>query len=109
MTPSVTYPAPWSDLRVALAHDWLTGMRGGEKVLELLAAGFPSAPLHCLLHKPESVSAVITNRPVHTSVLQRMPAIARTYRYYLPVFPLAIRTLGPADADLLISTSHCAG
>ncbi|HMO04443.1 MAG TPA: glycosyltransferase [Kiritimatiellia bacterium] len=108
MTPSVTYPASWSNLRAALAHDWLTGMRGGEKVLELLAAGFPDAPLHCLLHKPGSVSPVITNRPVHTSVLQRMPAIARTYRYYLPLFPLAIRTLGPADADLLISTSHCA-
>ena len=31
-TPSVTPP------RVALVHDWLTGMRGGEKVLEAIAA-----------------------------------------------------------------------
>jgi len=104
-----TYPADWSMLRVALAHDWLTGMRGGEKVLELLATGFPGAPLYCLLHKPGSVSATITGgRDIHTSILQHAPGIFRHYRYYLPLFPLAMRTLGPADADLVISTSHCA-
>ena len=108
MSTHVTYPATWKDLRVALAHDWLTGMRGGEKCLELLAAGFPAADLYCLLHKKGSVSAVIENRRIHTSILQHVPRIAQYYRYFLPTFPLAIRTLGRADADLLISTSHCA-
>lgn len=95
-------------MRVALAHDWLTGMRGGEKCLELLGAGFPSAPLYCLLHKKGSVSGIITNRTIHTSWLQGVPGIATYYRYFLPTFPLAIRTMGRPDADLLISTSHCA-
>ncbi|HMP90535.1 MAG TPA: glycosyltransferase [Kiritimatiellia bacterium] len=104
----ITYPAEWKDLRVALSHDWLTGMRGGEKVLELLAAGFQHAPLYTLLHKKGSVSEIITRRPVHTSWLQHVPGITRHYRYFLPTFPLAIRTMGRADADLLISTSHCA-
>ena len=27
--------------RVALVHDWLTGMRGGEKVLEMLCRAYP--------------------------------------------------------------------
>jgi len=105
---SLTYPADWKNLKVALAHDWLTGMRGGEKCLELLGAGFPRAPLYCLLHKQGSVSDIITRRQIHTSWLQYIPGIARHYRYFLPTFPLAIRTLGKPDADLLISTSHCA-
>ncbi len=29
-----------------LVHDWLTGMRGGEKVLEALASRFPEAPIY---------------------------------------------------------------
>lgn len=108
MSTPPAYPAAWKDLRVALAHDWLTGMRGGEKCLELLAAGFPDADLYCLLHKKGSVSAVIENRRIHTSILQHVPAIDRYYRYFLPAFPLAIRTMGRVKADLLISTSHCA-
>lgn len=104
----VTYPAQWKDMRVALAHDWLTGMRGGEKCLELIAKGFPAAPLYVLLHKRGSVSATIENRRIHTSALQAIPGISRYYRYFLPTFPLAIRTLGHPDAELLISTSHCA-
>ena len=38
-------------MRVALVHDWLTGMRGGEKVLLSLARLFPRATLHTLLHE----------------------------------------------------------
>ena len=108
MVQQVTYPPEWQSIRAALSHDWLTGMRGGEKVLELLAAGFPAAPLYCLLHKPGAVSDVIARHEIRTSVLQRIPGIERHYRYFLPTFPLAIRTIGRVDADLLISTSHCA-
>ncbi|HMO51063.1 MAG TPA: glycosyltransferase [Kiritimatiellia bacterium] len=108
MNHEVHYPEAWSRWQVALSHDWLTGMRGGEKVLELLGAGFPQAHLYCLLYKPGSVSETIANRPIHTSWLQRVPGIHKTYRYFLPLFPLAIRTAGRPRADLLISTSHCA-
>ncbi len=40
-----------STLRVALVHDWLTGMRGGEKCLEVLCRAFPDATLHTLIHR----------------------------------------------------------
>ena len=32
-----------ANLRVVLIHDWLTGMRGGEKVLEVLCRHWSSA------------------------------------------------------------------
>jgi hypothetical protein len=31
-------------IRVAIVHDWLTGMRGGEKVLEVLCELFRTPP-----------------------------------------------------------------
>ena len=36
-------------MNVALVHDWLTGMRGGEKVLEALCERYPHAEIFTLL------------------------------------------------------------
>lgn len=94
-------------MRVALVHDWLTGMRGGEKVLEVLCELFPDAPLHTLLHLPGSVSPVIEDRPIRTSFLQRLPLAARRYRHYLPLFPRAIESFDLGGFDAVLSTSHC--
>jgi len=33
-------------MKVALVHDWLTGMRGGEKVLEVFCELFPDAHIN---------------------------------------------------------------
>lgn len=101
------FPEHWKNLKVALSHDWLTGMRGGEKCLDLLCQGFPGAPLHALIHKRTAVSDTINAHPVRTSFLQHVPGIFSTYRYFLPAFPLAERLFPPVSADLLISTSHC--
>ena len=93
--------------RVIMAHDWLTGMRGGERVLEVLCRSFPQASIYTLIHNPAAVSDVINAHPVMTSWLQRVPGIRQHYRYFLPFFPGAIERLQPMAADLLISTSHC--
>ena len=96
-----------SEPRVTLVHDWLVGMRGGEKVLELLCRRFPGAPLWTLLHRPGKVSSVIESCAIHTSLLQHMPFAATRYRSYLPFFPLfAELHRAGAKADLIISTSH---
>jgi len=94
-------------LRVALVHDWLTGMRGGEKVLAELCAMFPGAPIFTLFHFPGSVSPAIESHPIHTSFLQRAPGLRRHYRRYLPLFPAAIEDFDLAGFELVISSSHC--
>ena len=94
--------------RVVLVHDWLTGMRGGEKVLEVLCEMYPSADLLTLVHVPDSVSPAIERLHPRTSFLQHLPGIARYYRYCLPLFPLAIEQFDLDAYDLVISTSHCA-
>lgn len=93
--------------RVALVHDWLTGMRGGEKVLEAIASEYPDAPIFTLFHFPGSVSAELERHPIRTSFLQRAPGVRRHYRHYLPLFPAAIEDFDLSGFDLVISTSHC--
>ena len=48
-----------SGLRLALVHDWLTGMRGGEKCLEVLCRAFPEATLYTLIHRRGATSPAI--------------------------------------------------
>ena len=93
--------------RVALVHDWLTGMRGGEKVIETLGSLYPEAPLYTLFHFPGSVSPAIESHPIRTSFLQQAPGIRRHYRGYLPLFPAAIEEFDLSGFDVVLSSSHC--
>jgi glycosyltransferase involved in cell wall biosynthesis len=105
----LTVPTPLAAAgRVALAHDWLTGMRGGEKVLDAICELFPDAPVYTLVHAPGSVSARIESRRVRTSFVQKFPAAVRFYRQYLPFFPAAVELFDLDRFDLVVSTSHCA-
>ena len=97
----------FSGLKVALVHDWLTGLRGGEKCLEVLCRAFPGATLHTLIHKHGSVGPVIGTMEVRTSPLQRVPGVFRHYRKLLPLMPLAARSWSVEGADLVVSLSHC--
>jgi hypothetical protein len=95
------------DAKIVLVHDWLTGMRGGEKCLEVACRRWPDAPLFTLLRRAGSVTPVIEDRPVHTSFLQRFPRVHRYYRYLLPLMPLATRSWQLPGCDLVLSFSHC--
>ena len=94
--------------RVALVHDWLTGMRGGERALEAICELFPDATRFALLHVPGSVSETIEARPIRTSFIQWLPRSHHHYRLLLPLFPMAVEQFDLDDFDLIISTSHCA-
>jgi glycosyltransferase involved in cell wall biosynthesis len=95
-------------MKVAIIHDWLTGMRGGEKCLEVFCELFPHADLFTLHYARDSVSPKITRMNIHTSFLQHFPLIQRMYRFYLPLFPSAIEALNMKDYRLILSISHCA-
>jgi glycosyltransferase involved in cell wall biosynthesis len=92
---------------VAIVHDWLTGMRGGERVLEVLCERFPQADVFTLLHVRGSVSGAIERARIHTSWLQHAPGVSRYYRQCLPLFPILIEQFDLDRFDLVISSSHC--
>lgn len=91
--------------RVVLVHDWLTGMRGGEKCLEPLCRRWPDARLFTLLHKRGSVSPVIEGTRIRPSFLDTLPGVEKYYRYLLPLMPFAAGWR-VTDADLVVSLSH---
>ncbi len=95
-------------MRVVLVHDWLTGMRGGEKCLEALCQVLPQARVFTLLHRRGSTSRWIESRPITTSPLQHVPgAVQGAYRYLLPLMPWAVEGLHlPEEADAVLSFSH---
>jgi glycosyltransferase involved in cell wall biosynthesis len=92
--------------RVAVIHDWLTGMRGGEHVLEAILELVPDAELFTLFHFPGSVSKAIESHTIHTSGLQKLAMRVHDYRTLLPLFPRAVRQWDLSGFDLIISSSH---
>lgn len=94
--------------KIAIAHDWLTGMRGGEKVLEQILKVLGPRDIYTLVAIPENMSPIFQACPIHTSFIQRLPFGAKKYQYYLPFFPLAIEHFDFSDYDIVVSMSTCA-
>jgi glycosyltransferase involved in cell wall biosynthesis len=94
-------------MKTAVIHDWLTGMRGGELVLEQILDLVPDPTIFTLFHFPGSVSARIERVPIVTSWLGRLPVTRGTYPYLLPLFASAVESLDLRGFDLVVSSSHC--
>ncbi|MCK9615218.1 MAG: glycosyltransferase [Candidatus Omnitrophica bacterium] len=93
-------------MRIAIVHDWLIGMRGGEKCLEVFCELFPQADIFTLLYDGSSVSPVISCMPVKASFIQHFPFAFKKYRNYLPFFPSAIESFNLTGYDFILSSSH---
>ncbi len=94
-------------MRVALVHDWLVSMRGGERVLEAFCELFPDADLFTLVHQPGACSETIERMRIRTSFIDRLPMARERYRHMLPLFPFAIEAFDFNGYDLVLSSSHC--
>jgi glycosyltransferase involved in cell wall biosynthesis len=94
-------------MKIAIAHDWMFSMRGGEKVLECLFEIFPSADFYVLVFDRQRASSVIKERKIFTSFIQHLPFSKKLYKIYLPLMPFAVESFDLMDYDLVISSSHC--
>src|SRR5215469_1237402 len=90
-----------SDLRAAIVHYWLLGMRGGEAVVESLCRLLPSADIFTLFYDPSRVSDTIRRRRVTASYLN---PLRRCYRSLLPWMPSALENFDLRGYDLVISS-----
>lgn len=95
-------------MRVALVHDWLTGMRGGERCLKAFLSIYPEADIYTLLHVPGSTHPSIDARVKGTSFIQRLPNAQKLYKAALPFYPQAVRGFNFEGYDLVVSLSHAA-
>lgn len=94
-------------LKIAFSHDWLNGMRGGEKCLEALCELYPGSAIYTLFHEKGRISPRIAGHPIFSSYLERFPSVFKNYRYYLPFYSGAIGSLKVKKHDLVLSLSHC--
>ncbi|HEX8875667.1 MAG TPA: glycosyltransferase [Phycisphaerales bacterium] len=106
--------------RIALAHDWLVGYRGGEGVLDCLArlisTDFRAGCLYTLFDDARPLTPAIDALPHRVSLLNRAPAAKKARRWLLPLYHAGVRHLSSMLAadharepvDLIVSTSSAA-
>ncbi|MGA3120875.1 MAG: sugar transferase [Polyangiaceae bacterium] len=95
---------------MAIVHDWLTTMRGGERVLEVLCGVFPQAHIFTLTRNAAGLSPALAKRRATTSPIDRVanaPFVSGRFRALLPLFPLAVESFNLAPYGLVVSSSHC--
>ncbi len=96
--------------RVAIVHDWLVSMRGGERVLESLCRLYPQAHVYTLRYDARDLSPEITSHRVRASFVdtlaRALPLGRAGFRLLLPLFPAAIASFRLDGYDLVISSSH---
>ncbi|MFY0632894.1 MAG: glycosyltransferase [Vannielia sp.] len=91
-------------MKTAIVHYWLTGMRGGEKVLEELCRLHPEATIVTHAYDPEAVSDTIRRHEVRETFIARLPGGRRNPQRYLPLMPRALEALDMEEFDLVISS-----
>jgi glycosyltransferase involved in cell wall biosynthesis/2-polyprenyl-3-methyl-5-hydroxy-6-metoxy-1,4-benzoquinol methylase len=92
--------------RVAVVHEWLTIPGGSEQVVVELLEMFPRAELFCSIYDPAPWPALITERPVHASYLNRIPGARAHYQRLLPLMDRAYRSFDLSRFDLILSSNH---
>jgi len=91
-------------MKTAIVHYWLVNMRGGEKVIEALLEMFPEADIFTHVYNPKAVCALIKDRRVFTSRINRLPFAKKLYQLYMPLMPNALMDFNLQDYDLVISS-----
>ena len=92
-------------MKVALIHDWLVGMRGGEKCLEVFCELYPKADLYTLVYAPESISATIRRMNVRTSWPESAALGAQILSLFVALFPQAVEQFDLGAYDLILSVA----
>lgn len=90
-------------MKIALVHDYLNQLGGGERVLDELLVLFPDADVYTLLHDQKKTQGRYTGRVKKTSFLD-LPFVRAHHRIFIPLMPLAALSINLGrQYDLIIS------
>ena len=92
-------------MKPALVHEYLNQYGGAERVLQVLAALLPGAPIYTTLYDRALTGGVFDDRVIRTSFLQRLPGAVRHHHWYSPLMPLAVEGFDLAAFDTVLSVS----
>lgn len=91
--------------RVALIHDFLLDLRGGERVFAAICDAYPDADVFTAVYDERGTEGRFAARSPQASYLQRLRPTARTFRPLLPLYPSAIESLNLRGYDIVVSSS----
>ena len=96
---------PNKEPKIALVHDWLTNMRGGERVLLAMKEAFPKSDIYTSVYDPENLPEFNKYKnQINTTWLQKLPKRLRNFHQLFPVIRVfAFRSLKLNDYDIIIS------
>lgn len=92
-------------LRVAIVCSWLNQYGGAERVLEVVHAMYPEAPVYTSIYWPEALPASYRGWDIRTSFLNRLPLIRRHHQPFLALYPLGFEALDLEGYDLVLSVT----
>lgn len=94
------------DVRVALAHDYLTQRGGAERVALVLTQVFPGSELVTTVYDPDATYPEFKHVNLKLSFLNRSKQLRRHFRLGLPFYGLAFdHTPTTPGADVVIASS----
>jgi glycosyltransferase involved in cell wall biosynthesis len=93
-----------TDKKIALVHYWLTGMRGGEKVVQSICNVYPDIDIYTLVYDEKKIIDSIKKHKIHTSFIQKLPFSKKKYQFYLPFMPVAVEQFNLSEYDVVISS-----
>ena len=92
-------------MKIALVHEYLNQFGGAERVLQVMCALFPDAPIYTLFYDPVATGGVFEGRETRTSFLQKAPFIKKYHRFFPLFMPLAIERFDFSQFDVVLSIS----
>ena len=89
-------------MKLALAHDYLIQMGGGERVVAAMHTAHPQAPIYTSAVDRPGLFAAFHDAEIRTSWMQSLPFITdhTHFKKYFALYPLAFHSMRPSEADI---------
>lgn len=98
-------PPSLRDVRIALVHDYLNQQGGAERVVEVFAELFPTAPIYTSVYDRGRMPEVWKRHTIRTSFLQRISPRLGLARALVPLYPMAFELFDFRGFDLVLSST----
>jgi glycosyltransferase involved in cell wall biosynthesis len=97
-----------SGKKIGIVHEWLSTKAGSEKVTEHLIDLLQNVEVYSTVDflSKKDRKAIMGDRFPKTTFIQHLPFSRQHFRYYLPIFPFAVRSHNLSAHDLILSSSH---
>jgi glycosyltransferase involved in cell wall biosynthesis len=86
--------------RLTIVHDFLIQMGGAERVVEVMAEAFPSAPIFTSATFGSNLFPAFRSARVRNTWMQRLPGMAKHHKKLFFLYPFAFKSLSLFQTDI---------